>query len=186
LSWVSWNLTPPQQSLLDFVRTVIAHRHAHPILRRRHFFEGRKLMAGCEKDLTWFDANGEEMTAASWGDAARHTLGMRLYGLELDEPDVRGMPFAEDVLFAMFHASDTPAKFVLPACSTDAHWVLLLDTAASPDMGANCIYPEMSAYPLQGRSVVLLRQERQVPAGRGVTPRGRGRPRRRSSDYRSQ
>jgi isoamylase len=190
LSWVSWNLTPEQQSLLDFVRTLIAHRHAHPILRRRHFFEGRRLVAGCEKDLTWFDPNGEEMAYASWSEAERRTLGMRLYGLELDEPDVRGVPFADEVLFAIFHASDAPGTFVLPVCATEAHWALLLDTAAAPVPAAatpaHGIYPSASAYPLQGRSVVLLRQERQIAASRAMTTRGRGRPRRRSSDYRSQ
>ena len=145
-------------------------------------------MAGCEKDLTWFDPNGEEMTSAGWSDAERRTIGMRLFGLELDEPDVRGVPFAEEVLFAVFHASDTPSTFVLPACSPDAHWALLLDTAASAAL-ANGLYPSMSAYPLQGRSVVLLRQERQVASAstRGErASRGRGRPRRRSSDYRAQ
>ncbi len=85
--------------------------------------------------------------------------------VELDEPDVRGMPFAEEVLFAVFHASDTPTTFVLPPCSPDAHWVLLLDTAASPQprrwRRRTGIYPELSACTLQGRSVVLLRQERQ-------------------------
>jgi hypothetical protein len=137
---------------------------------------------------------------------------MRLYGLELDEPDVRGVPFAEEVLFAVFHASDTPTTFVLPSCSPDAHWEVLLDTAAGPETAVlapppysalaspgiaspprdrtHGVYQSMSAYPLQGRSVVLLRQERQTaPApGRAVTVAaapGRARPRRRSSDYRS-
>jgi isoamylase len=188
ISWVSWNLTPQQQSLLDFVRVLIAHRHAHPILRRRHFFEGRRLMAGCEKDITWFDADGEEMTSAGWSDPEQRTLGMRLFGLELDEPDVRGMPFVEDVLFVLFHASDTPTTFMLPPCSTDAHWVLLLDTATPRAPGTSAvhvIYESAAAYPLQGRSVVLLRQERQIPSAPVVTSRGRGRPRRRASDYRS-
>ena len=195
LSWVSWNLTPPQQSLLDFVRALIAHRHAHPILRRRHFFEGRRLMAGMEKDITWFDANGEEMTSAGWGDAERRTLGMRLFGIDLDEPDVRGVPFIEDVLFVLFHASDTPTTFMLPACPADAHWVLLLDTAMSTTGSTAPLITlttrttpsiqSASAYPLQGRSVVLLRQERQIASAPAVTSRGRSRPRRRASDYRS-
>ena len=187
---MSWNLTPDEQSLLDFARTLIAHRHAHPILKRRHFFEGRRLMAGCEKDIAWFAPNGEEMTGDDWGDPERRTLGMRLYGLELDEPDVRGVPFAEDVLFALFHASDTPTTFMLPPCSSDAHWVQLLDTAAAPapsahgTIAAYPIYESAAAYPLQGRSVVLLRQERKIAAP-AVTARGRSRPRRRASDYRS-
>ena len=191
LSWVSWNLTPQQQSLLDFVRTLIAHRHAHPILRRRHFFEGRRLMAGCEKDITWFDPNGEEMTAASWGDAERHTLGMRLFGLELDEPDVRGVPFAEEVLFAVFHASDTPTTFVLPPCSPDAHWVLLLDTAALRlDRAARqrtASIRRCRRTPCRDEAwCFCARSGRSRPRAAVTTPRGRGRPRRRSSDYRSQ
>jgi glycogen operon protein len=210
VSWVSWNLTPEQESLLEFVRTLIQHRQAHPILRRRHFFEGRAPAGGQDKDITWFDPGGQEMSGDAWGQADRRTLGMRLYGLDLDEPDVRGVPFVTDVLFALFHAGPAPVSFTLPTCAPDAAWVLVFDTAlATSKVGAAAPAPVSSsvaaaaqtpaqvagtaqastqyasgaAYPLQGRSVVLLRQEQRQTTPATVAPRTRSRPRRRASDF---
>src|SRR5262249_60333117 len=69
ISWVSWNLTPAQESLLRFTRAIVNLRTAHPILRRRHFFEGRATVPTGEKDLTWFATTGQEMTSEHWGQA---------------------------------------------------------------------------------------------------------------------
>ena len=41
ISWFNWKLDKPARDLLDFTRSVIALRQAHPVLRRRRFFQGR-------------------------------------------------------------------------------------------------------------------------------------------------
>ena len=191
LSWVSWNLTPHSNlcSISSVRSSPIGMRIR--ILRRRHFFEGRRLMAGCEKDLTWFDPNGEEMTSASWGDPERHTLGMRLFGLELDEPDVRGVPFAEEVLFAMFHASDTAGDVRAAGVFSGR----ALGAAARHGGSAATARPERGTASTVDRRRTPCRDEawcfcarsdRPRPHAAVTASRGRGRPRRRSSDYRSQ
>jgi len=185
ISWVSWNLTPPQESLLRFTRTIVGLRSAHPILRRRHFFEGRPTVGGGEKDLTWFATNGQEMTSDLWGKADLRVLGMRLYGCALDEPDMRGLPFVEEILLVLFNAHDAATPFTLPGAGDPDRWHRLIDTADWPlDPEAMVPDPEFAggtAYPLQGRSVAVFRLER-APRPAVAIPRARARPRRRASD----
>jgi isoamylase len=185
ISWVSWNLTPPQESLLRFTRTIVGLRGAHPLLRRRHFFEGRPTVGGGEKDLTWFATNGQEMTSDLWGKADLRVLGMRLYGCALDEPDMRGLPFVEEILLVLFNAHDGQTPFVLPGAGDPERWHRLIDTADWPlDPEAAVPDPQFAggtAYPLQGRSVAVFRLER-APRPAVAIPRARARPRRRASD----
>jgi isoamylase len=199
ISWVSWNLTPPQEALLRFTRAMAALRAAHPILRRRHFFEGRATVCGGEKDLTWFATNGQEMTSELWRQPDLRVLGMRLYGCALDEPDMRGLPFVEEILLVLFNAHESgPAPFILPSGGTPGtsasptstsepdRWKRLLDTADWPNDpdGAPAEPPQFmggTAYPLQARSVAVFRLER-APRPAVAIPRARARPRRRASD----
>ena len=131
LSWVSWNLTPRAAISARF-RRVRSSPIGTPIRSCGGGISSKG--AGCwpgVKDITWFDPNGEEMTAASWGDAERRTLGMRLFGIETGRTRrarravrrgraVRPVPRQR-------YADDLRAAAVFP----DAHWALLLDTAAA-------------------------------------------------------
>ncbi len=181
VSWLSWDLTPAQQQFLDFTRLLIGLRHAHPILRRRHFFEGRQLVPGSPKDLTWLDPSGGEMTPDAWQSPDRRIVGLQLYGLALEEPDPRGEPFVEDVLLVLLNADDVAVDFVLPGVAPGSQWVRLIDTADGEDPQPS-VFTGQPAYPLQERSVVMLRQQRKVPL---PVSRTRGRPRRRAADFRS-
>jgi pullulanase/glycogen debranching enzyme len=49
LSWLDWGLDAEQKELLDFVRSLIALRKAHPVFRRRHFFQGRLIKGGASR-----------------------------------------------------------------------------------------------------------------------------------------
>jgi isoamylase len=187
ISWVSWNLTPAQESLLRFTRAIVGLRGAHPILRRRHFFEGRPVVGG-EKDLTWFATSGQEMTSEHWSQPDLRVLGMRLYGCALDEPDMRGLPFVEEILLVLFNAHDASTPFTLPGAGgavEGERWKRLIDTADWP-LDPEAPTPDAqfaggTAYPLQARSVAVFRLER-APRPAVAIPRARARPRRRASD----
>ena len=43
MSWLAWDLQPKQQALLDFTERLISLRREHPVFRRRHFFQGRRI-----------------------------------------------------------------------------------------------------------------------------------------------
>src|SRR4029077_15565130 len=61
ISWINWDLTPEQQQLRDMVRLLTRLRREHPVLRRRKFFQGRKIRGAEVKDVTWFDPSEKEI-----------------------------------------------------------------------------------------------------------------------------
>ena len=50
-------------------RRMIALRRAHPVFRRRDFFQGRPLHGSDVKDIAWLQPDGTEMTRAGMGAA---------------------------------------------------------------------------------------------------------------------
>ncbi|MGH6630036.1 MAG: glycogen debranching protein GlgX, partial [Burkholderiales bacterium] len=62
ISWLDWELDEPRRRLLDFTRYLIRLFHEHPVLRRRKFFQGRRIRGSEIRDLVWFRADGQEMT----------------------------------------------------------------------------------------------------------------------------
>ncbi len=53
VSWLDWRLDEEKRDLLEFTRLLIRLFHTHPVLRRRKFFQGRKIRGSEVKDLTW-------------------------------------------------------------------------------------------------------------------------------------
>src|SRR5581483_3853222 len=43
ISWLDWKLDRPRRELLEFTRYLIRLAGEHPVLRRRHFFQGRRI-----------------------------------------------------------------------------------------------------------------------------------------------
>ena len=43
ISWFDWQLPPASRELLAFTQEVLRFRAAHPVLRQRRFFQGRKI-----------------------------------------------------------------------------------------------------------------------------------------------
>ena len=68
-SWLEWALTPEQQALLDFTRTVVALAQHHPVLRRRHFWHGQRLPGSVRKELAFYPLSSSNNSLASWRSA---------------------------------------------------------------------------------------------------------------------
>ena len=98
------------------------------------------------------------MTAEEWDKDFARCLGVFLSGDALQETDRRGRPVHDASFLLLFNAHHDTIAFRLPAIGHDAEWVPRIDTAF--DTGK----PQLEAlhggsdYPLQGRSLVLLRQ----------------------------
>jgi glycogen operon protein len=78
-----------------------------------------------------------------------------LSGRELPERDERGRPVEDDDLLLLFNAHHDALGFVLPGGDAD-RWDALVDTGFADGMPEVRAHPAGAAYPLQGRSVVLL------------------------------
>ena len=150
VSWLDWSTI--DGPLLAFVRRLTALFHAHPVLRRRHFLEGRRVAGSSVKDLTWYAPDGSEMTDAAWLSA--QAFGWRLAGDAISETDAAGRPIVDDTLLILLNASDQEVEFRLPDA---AGWTVLLDTDR-PSIGsaAGERYAAAACYPLRAESVSLL------------------------------
>ena len=153
LSWLDWSPEGRDESLFEFTRRLIALRKAHPIFRRRAFFQGRPLKGSGARDILWITPAGIEMSDDEWDHHHARCLGMLLYGDALDERDERGRTITDDAFLVLLNAYHDSLSFALPAPPAGDRWLAVLDTARDEPGGA---YHGADAYPLQGRSLAVL------------------------------
>ncbi|MGI8871679.1 MAG: glycogen debranching protein GlgX [Candidatus Limnocylindria bacterium] len=167
ISWFDWELGPREEALLDFTAGLVRLFRTHPVLRRRRFFQGRRIGGSSVKDITWYGADGAEMTDRDWAADCVHTLAARLAGDAIEETDEQGAPMVDDTLLMVLNASGATAEFRLPAdgapdASRAAGWRLVFDTtsAAPPRRDGGPAIAGGSVYPVSPRSFVLLSSPR--------------------------
>jgi isoamylase len=157
ISWHDWDLDDPKRELLAFTQRLIALRHAHPVLRRRHFFSGGYVRGSGLKDIVWFRPDGREMTSADWNAPGAHSLGMLLGGDAIPSLDTYGERIVGDTLLILVNAHHEPSSFELPAIEWGDPWQVLVDTrtATLPDVAVPTHAGEK--YELASRSMAVLR-----------------------------
>jgi glycogen operon protein len=162
VSWLDWSLDDDGAGMREFVRHVIALRRAHPALRQRYFFDGRPMVEGGPKDITWLGPGGAEMTDADWFDGHRRTLGMLLAGGTLRQVDRLGRNLVDDSFLVWLHAGESVVNVTLPAPpgTAAATWSVALDTAHVGGPPVPRVLTGGSVVRLDARSVVVL----QAPA----------------------
>jgi glycogen operon protein len=166
ISWTSWPSTPEQREMLHFTQRVIKIWKEHPVLRRRKFFQGRRIRGAEVVDIAWLDPAGAEMTDQMWGSPDERVLGVRLNGDAIQEVNERGERVTGASLLLMFNAGPQPVSFVLPAISAWERWATLLDTADPWALPRRLSAGER--YELQARSMAALelnvyREDRRSP-----------------------
>jgi glycogen operon protein len=127
------------------------------VLRRRKFFQGRRIRGKDVLDITWLDASGREMADDTWNSPGVRCLGVRLNGDAIDEIDERGERIVGDTLVMLLNAGADAMPFVLPATTTAERWETLLDTA-DPWQAPRTLRGR-ERYQLQARSMAVLRLE---------------------------
>ena len=153
-SWYYWGLTPVDRDLLAFVKKLIRFRLRHPVLRRRHFFDGRKTRGTNAKDVTWFGADGREMTDAGLNAPRGRCLGVLLAGDAIDETDDRGRRIVDDTLLLLLNAAEEMVPFSVPHRPRGRWWTLVFDTTTAHTTAARI--RGGSAYSLHGESIAVL------------------------------
>jgi glycogen operon protein len=160
-TWIDWNLSKEDKQLFRFVRYLIQLRKRHPAFRRRYFFQGQDIMGAGLKDITWLKPAGKEMTDADWDHAFARCLGLFLAGGAIEEYDEKGHLVKDENMILLFNSHHEAIPFTIPPEPRNARWEVLVDTSGD-DGKANAgrFYHSGSEYPLQKRSMVLLRQHR--------------------------
>jgi isoamylase len=157
ISWLDWALTPEDAELLTFVRQMIALRKAHPLFRRRSFFQEQRVR-GKTRNILWLNPDGLEMGDAEWNQGFARCLGMYLAGDAIGEVDRRGVPVGDDDFLLMLNASSEEIPFTLPGFRAQGRWQAVVDTSLTSNTAGLKRHARGSSYRLQGRSLVLLRQ----------------------------
>jgi glycogen operon protein len=158
MSWLSWELKPPEQELLEFTRHIISLRKDHPLFRRRYFFQGHPIRDSEVKDILWLNPGGGEMSEAEWNQPLSRCLGLHLVGDSLFETDGHGRRLIDKNLLLLINADHEDIAFTLPEFDEHSYWDALLDTFDSKGTPATARYPAGQSYAVHGRSLVLLEQ----------------------------
>jgi glycogen operon protein len=99
------------------------------------------------------------MTIEEWEKDFARSLGMRLYGEGLPETDERGYPLRDESYLVLFNAHDDVIDFKLPgAASGGGAWRTEIDTSFESGEPSHEVASPQGSYPLQGRSLVVLRE----------------------------
>jgi len=163
ISWVNWDISSEEQALFTFTSALIMLRAAHPVFRRRQFFQGRSIYGADIKDLSWFRPDGEEMTEEDWKQGYGRCLGVRLAGDHIEEKDHLGNPILDNTFLLLINAHHEPIQFTLPKPLATVQWQLVLDTVQEVVPAHAPLIAEGNHYDLKGRSLALMQIEAAVP-----------------------
>ncbi len=167
LTWLDWNLDPQRKKFLEFTKLCTRIWREQPVLQRRKFFLGRAIRGSNIKDISWFDPSGNEMSDEAWDAGFIKCLGVRLAGDIINDVDERGEPVVGDTLMLLMNAHWEEIPFRLPETNVEHVWEAMLDTSDSELPLRVCRGGEQ--YPLQGRSLALLRTTLPAEAGQELT-----------------
>jgi glycogen operon protein len=159
LSWIDWGLGEERRELFAFVRELVALRRRHPVFRRRTFFRGERVRGAAMKDISWVREDGKEMTAASWAEPERRTLGLLLSGEGMLDRSDSGVWAVDDTFLIVLHGARAPITFTLPEGATLGLWEVLVDTS-TPKIPADGRHAPGTTVAVAGRTMLVLRQPR--------------------------
>ncbi|HUG91313.1 MAG TPA: glycogen debranching protein GlgX [Planctomycetaceae bacterium] len=158
LSWLNWNLSPPEQDFFEFVCRAVRLWRDSPVLKRRDFFQGRQIRGATARDIHWLTPDGHDMTDTDWTAGGVRTLGVRLEGEMLDEVDERGRRITGRTLLLLLNGYDHPVSFTIPRHQPDEAWKVLFDTARS--RSPHRWYHLGDRYEVESRSMIVLELRR--------------------------
>jgi glycogen operon protein len=125
LSWYDWEHA--DAAMLEFSQGLLTFRHAHPVFRRRRWFQGRRIFGKQLSDIAWFDPAGTTMDEEQWQTAWTRALALFLGGDDLGI-DQRGQEITDSSFYLMLNADAGAVTFTLPPERWGRQWRLVLDT----------------------------------------------------------
>ena len=134
ISWMEWSPEKADPTLMAFTGEVSALRAAHPVFRRRRFFNGRTIRpapgatAHGQRDIAWFAPSGEEMGDDDWEGGEVEILTVFLNGEGIAETDPRGARVVDDSFLLVLNAHHADVEVTLPGTGDPYRWATVLDT----------------------------------------------------------
>ena len=111
------------------------------------------------KDLTWINADGDEMNDDAWGTGYAKIIGLMLCGDAMNLYGFKGEPIADDTFLLFFNAHHEDFEVGMPS-HANVRWRLLLDTATEGGfVDAGVVREGGGRHLLQARSFALFQQQ---------------------------
>ncbi|VWC47533.1 glycogen debranching enzyme GlgX [Burkholderia lata] len=155
VAWLDWSVcdAPNGTMLLALCARLARLRHGYRVFQQPYFPHGRNEWLPGIRDVDWFDANGEAMSAASWENADIRTLAVRRAAPARPDRRLGAQPGpAVDVALLLINGGPEEQLFVLAA--PELPWRIVIDSAhpTAPESHA----PEHGAIAVGARSIVVL------------------------------
>jgi isoamylase len=162
-SWYDW--ANVDEDLLEWARAALNLRRAHPIFRRRRFFQGRPLRPlegeASTSEIGWFRPDGRPMSDWDWGVGYAKSLGVLLNGPSYTERDRHGRHISDTSFYLALNAWEQPLDFLLPDAEWGEPWQVVLDTADPRPAYRPSLLGAGGTVPLLGHHIVVLQQAQQ-------------------------
>lgn len=152
LSWLNWRLLKKNRDLFRFMKSCIAFRKAHPMLRNKDHLHQKDYQNYGYADITW---HGVQLDRPDFSDSS-HTLAFMLCGryakngTEIDEP-----------IYVVMNMFWQTLRFELPKISNELKWHIFVNTSqTSPkdsySPGTEPILVNQHEIMVEAKSVIIL------------------------------
>lgn len=152
LNWFDWRRVEQEAEMLRFCRQMIAFRHAHPLLRKRHHFRHEDYVESGYPDISW---HGTNAWAPDWSYHCR-TLAFMLCGQHARQGTTQ-----DDYVYVAMNMHWEAHDFELPRLPAPRRWHSFANTSlpAPQDIcqpGQEMRLREQQQIRVGPRSVVIL------------------------------
>ncbi len=123
---MNWDIKEKGDELIRFVTKLTKLRRDFPILRRNRFLTGTEDTELNIRDVTWINANGNQMNDEEWADEGMHCFGMMIDGrAQATGIKQRG---SDVTVLLILNAHYDLVQCTLPDAADASGWKLLFDT----------------------------------------------------------
>jgi isoamylase len=152
LNWFDWRLVDENADLLRFFKTVIAMRHAHPVLRSRDHLHHADYVGCGLPDVSW---HGTRAWQPDW------SAGSRVLAFMLSGRHAKSGAAPDDDIYVVANSHWDSLEFELPAPTAGRAWHVAVNTSMpSPEdcfpQGTEPRLDNQHNIWLGGRSVMIL------------------------------
>ena len=156
ISWLTWARNDAEKQLEKFTAALIDLRLKHPIFHQPDFFHGRDLRGDGVKDITWINADGQEMSDEAWGADYARVIGVMLSGDALRMDTYFGKRIDPETFLLFFNAHHETVEITLPGQS-EFEWNQVIDTSLEAGfVEPPVVFKGGTRHALPGRSFALF------------------------------
>ena len=154
INWLNWDFDEKGKGLIEFVKALTQLRHRYHILRRNRFLTGEYNEDHGIKDVTWINADGNEMQIEHWDDNGMKCFGMIMDGrAQATGIRQRGQ---DATLLLVLNSHHDGVGFHLPEVAGGMGWHCVIDTHNPFSEEGEPAFNFHDTYVVTGRSLLLF------------------------------